>query len=783
MADITDEEVIERVEKWFSKAKAHWEPHHNRFRKIKEFTKCHGDHAQWEDAEWSDRQAVNPPRLTLTENLLGPFVNQVANDLKKSDFGCQVKPRDSQTTTELAEVRQSLHRGVQQIGGFADARDRMIDDLIDGGIGAMRFVTKYADPESMNKEIDYLECDPERLFHGDGTHRKPDFSDVEDSLYYQPYSKERFKAEFDKDPESFLGRGDAPSVWGSQASEPWVSEYFFKVETPDTLITCTNDPQLAPFLQMAKVKAGSSYFLSDFKAKVKDLADRLQFKIDDFIAKDENGDRIERETSKCQVWWAKLAHKQVLKKEKWPGYFIPNFVATGREVTINGEKRYYGLPEPAVHVQKAHNYAFSALVERAGQAPKNQTWMAIEGMDPKYQGIYDNLNVWNGVVPYKSRDSKGNAIDRPYREAPIQSDPAFIGLRQMTLQGIRDVLGMWENSLGAQSQEKSGIAIQTRERQSDMGNADWGMHLARTMEHCFNATDEMLDKVYDTPTEILIVGEDDKDEVLKVAALEEGDPNHNDYFDLNRGKYKIICKMSPGADTKREEQLRGMDLLFRNNPQLSGALAPDFIAIQDWKNASKMTDIARAVRATQFPGVDFDALEKGQPQIPPQVQAHMQQQQQQLQQMHEQMQKMQPQMQQITQENQQLKIENQTVKSDKGLESKRLEIDQFNADTARMKAIGELNAKQSNLLLTADKQQHDQLHDNAQAVEQAHQVRHSAAREHLSMGMDAADMAHQHSQGEKQTALAEKKMSQDAALPTGASPGTSSNQDVKLGSP
>lgn len=779
--DDFDQEIIDRAEKFIPKATAYWGPHHKRFTKITTFVRNHGEHAQWEDSEWDDRKSQQPPRLTLTENLLGPFANQVANDLKQADFGAQVKPKDSGTDVQLAEVRQGLHRGIQQIGGLNNAISRAIDDLINGGLGCWRFITKFADPMSFNKEIEYLEADPTRLLHGDGTNRKSNFSDVTDSAYFQPYTKEAFKAEFpNDDPDAFLS-GDSTSIlWGDKATGPRVTEYFFKKESPDTLVKCTEDPQTADLLRFAKVRSGGTYYLSDFKEKLSEMLTATELKVDDFIAKDEAGEPIKRKTTKCQVWWAKLGAKRVLKKEKWPGYFIPNFLATGRTVTVNGERKYYGLCEPAVDVQKSHNYAFSALVERAGLAPKAQVFMPIEGMDAKYQQIYDNISTYSGIVPYKSRDKAG-AIEKPSREAPIQSDPAFINLRQMTLQGIRDVLGMWETSLGAQSNEKSGVAINARERQADTGNFDWGANLAKAAEHCFQATDEILAKVYDVPTQIRIVGEDDKEKVIWAAALEEGDPNPNGYHDLNQGKYDLLCKMSPSADTKREDQMRGMEMLFQNNPALAAGLAPEYIAIQDWKNAQGMADIAKKIRATQFPGVDFGEQE-GQQQIPPQVQQALQQAQMQAQQAAEELQKIKPEMDRAHQAEASTKIENMSIKAQKDLDTEKLRIEKFNADTTRMLAEAQIGKIQGEMLLKEDDQQHGQLMDKAKIVHDTNLDRHNMnqdaqdqAHTHakdvatLVMASDGAD--HQREMDQSKLDLEDKKLSAAKAKPTGAKPG------------
>lgn len=719
----TEKEILDRVEEWFPGAQNYWKPHHDRSEYATRFSKATKAEEMWTDKEIKSR---GEERLTLAENLLGPFGNQVVNDIRQSDYGALVKPKDNGTDPVLAEVRQGLHRGVQQIGGWKDVLAQAADDLVFGGLGAFRFVTQQRDPSTMRKEIQWLEVDPRRIFHGDGTHRKRNFSDVTDSLIYEPYSKERFKHEFKRDPQEFLGKTDTNGCWG-RGDTPWVDDYWFVKKIPDTLI----------------MYQGKEYYASDEKLLA--LADSMGMDVMDLADFDKDGEPIIESSYKCQVWNAKLVHRKVLRVDLWPGSFIPNFIATGRKVSIKGEVKYVGLLEPAFDVQKAHNYAFSALVERSGMAPKMQVMMPIEGMDPKFQKIYDNIASWNGVVPYKSLAADGTTqLDKPSREAPIQTDPAFADLRAMTTQGIRDCLGMWETSLGAQSNEKSGIAIQTRERQADTGNFDWGANLAIPAEHCFQCVDEILHEVYDTPTQVRIVGEDDKEKVLMVAAMEENDPNQGAYYNLNQGKYDIYCKMAPSNDTKREEQMRGMEMLFQKNPQLAAGLAPAYIVIQDWKGAKEMAEDAKAIRSAQFPGVQFSDSAQGEGQVPPAVAQQLQQMQQQMQAMGQQLQDVMPKMQQLQVENAKLTVTNHSIQADKAHEARRLEIEQFKADTERMKALGEAKAKEGNLLLTADKQQHEKKVDAAELALKAEGQAHQADQDNKNFALSGAKAAGDH---------------------------------------
>jgi hypothetical protein len=753
----TDEEIIKRAEERFGPCKAYWERHHQRFTKAVKFTKAHGTNAQWEEAEVVARNACTPPRLTLTENLLGPFCNQVVNDLKQSDFGAQVKPKDSGSDPRLAKVRQGLHRGIQQIGGFKLALDKQADDLVHGGLGAMRFITRRADPKSFRKEIEYLELDPTRLFHGDGNHRRADFRDVVDSFIYEPYSEDRFKAEFDMDPKTFLGKSGCNALWGSAATVPWVVEYFFKEDIADKLV----------------MYEGKEYFLSEFREKFQDHAKSLGMKVEDLIDLDLEGNPIIEDTTRCQIWWAKMAGQKVLKVEAWPGLFIPVFLATGREVTVNGEKDYYGLPEPAFHVQKAHNYAFSAMVERAGLAPKVRTYAAWESIPAQFRADWDNLNDSNkSVAYYHAFDEQGNALPAPRDSSPIQTDPAFANLREMTIGGIKDTLGMWESSLGAQSQERSGIAIQTRERQSDTGNYDWGANLARSAELCFMATDEILSKVIDVPTQVRIVGEDDKEEVIWAASLEEGEED-NGYFNLNRGKYDILCRMAPSNDTKREEQSQGMAVLFEGDPQMKVALAPEWIALQDWKNADKISKIAAAVRAMAMPGLKLE--DDQQQNIPPEVMQQMQQMQAQMQQMQQALQEMGP-------ENEKLKIQLTAAQADKEIERERVNIERFKAEVEAQSKGVDATVKQGTLVLKADEQQHEQQMDRVGLQMDAQAAQHGQEKDGAEFRLKVGQQAHQMDKDGKAHQLAGQKLKQDSKRlaqkpsPTGGKPGTPSNR-------
>lgn len=244
-----------------------------------------------------------------------------------------------------------------------------------------------------------------------------------------------------------------------------------------------------------------------------------------------------------------------------------------------------------------------------------------------------------------------------------------------------------------------------------------------------------------------------------VAALRDGDPNANGYYDLNRGKYDIICRLAPSADTKRQEQSKGMEMLFQQSPELKLALAPNYLAVQDWKGAKDMAKTAKAVRASQFPGVDFGDGEK-RPELPPEAMQAMQQMKMQLDQATQQLQQVMPEM-------QRLQLENQAIKADKSNDTARVKIEAFKAQVDAQSKGVKAQVDMGNLELKADQQQHDQLYDG------------------VDLNMKAHDQVHNRMQAEKTFAQGERKLELDhkaktaqKGKPTDGKSGTPSNRET-----
>lgn len=759
---LTKAQIVEKFEADFERCKGQTRLVHSDYKEDKEFFLLD---KQWSDAEKSARnprgQAARP---TLTVNRMRQFLMQVINDHKQSRMGIKVNPAGGSEDKDLATVRQGITRAIEKNNGGHAAYGQAKTDQVAGGFGAWRLYADYISPTSVDEqEPKYMPIwDATKLYWPLKDCLEADYSDMDCAIIQEDWSASKFKSKFGKDAADFLTKEkNASGAWGSAG--PTVSEYYFKHEIKEMLV---------------KALDGQGRYLSDLEKE----AEAAGVPVDMLIVKDDEGQPVERETTRCEIWWAKLAGKEVLGKPvKLPGQWIPVFIANGRKVVVNGETHLWSLGRPAKDTQRSHNYAASAEMERLSLSPKAPFIVAEGSIDPLEKTKWATLNTGNHpYVKFHAYHPTTKApLPPPKRTDPIQSDPGFLNLKASTVDEMKAVLGMYDASLGQKSNETSGVAINARRAEGDNATFDFADNMAIAIRHCGRVLNEWIPVYIDTPRQVRMIGEDDREKVVRVNEEAQDESGETYNYSMSEGKFDIDIAMGPSAATKRQETVQSMQEFYQADPSAAAVTGHLFAKEQDWRYADEFSKILKKKANLQFPGViEPEPGEDGQQPIPPQVQQQMQQMQMQMQQMGEQLQ----QAQQALQENQRLKIENQTVKADKQidsaklqLEAEKIKIEQFKADTDRMKVQNEAGIKQGQMLLAADNQQHKQVIESAQVVQAAHAQDHTQKH-------DAESFAHQREQDGKKNEIAAKaadaKVSAKAGKPTGAT-GKSPTPGVK----
>jgi hypothetical protein len=323
------------------------------------------------------------------------------------------------------------------------------------------------------------------------------------------------------------------------------------------------------------------------------------------------------------VKWCKLNGVEILEKNEWPGSYIPIIPVYGSELIVGGKRILEGLIRNAKDSQRMYNYWASAQTEMIALAPK-APFVGAEGQFEGHEAKWESANRRNlAFLEYKPVSLNGQPAPPPQRsmvEPPVQ---AISQARMMAADDLKATTGIYDAALGNQSAETSGIAIQSRTQQSETSNFHFMDNLARSMKHAGRIIVELIPFIYDTKRTVQIVGEDGirTKHVINEGAVGRSQNPDGKIYDLTVGLYDVTIDVGPSYATKRQEAAASMAELARSIPQI-GQAAPDLmVRAYDWPGAA---DIADRLKKTLPPQLQDDG-KGGQPQVPPQVQAQMQQ--------------------------------------------------------------------------------------------------------------------------------------------------------------
>jgi hypothetical protein len=193
---------------------------------------------------------------------------------------------------------------------------------------------------------------------------------------------------------------------------------------------------------------------------------------------------------------------------------------------------------------------------------------------------------------------------------------------------------------------------------------------------------DLIPKIYDTERVIRVIGIDGqtKNIPLKQPTEHEGVSR---IFDLGIGKYDVAVDTGPSFTTQREETAQQMIELIRNFPQAAPIIGDLLAKNLNWPDAD---EIAKRLKAMLPPQLQ----EHDETDLPPEAM-------QQITALKGQMQQMGQQMQQGMGEFQKVVKELESLRADKFIDKKKLEVDQYKAETDRIKVqaeIGEMVANQ-----------------------------------------------------------------------------------------
>lgn len=534
---------------------------------------------QWPEAVRTARAyGLADERPCLTVNKTRQHVLQIINDARQNRTHIKFRPTGGGATYEAAQIFDGIVRHIEYVSNAQQAYATATRHQVVGGIGYFRIVTDYAGPDTFDQEIFIRRVKNPLNVYLDPDIQEADGSDARFGFVFEDIVKDEFEARYPDHKDVAQAALDNEFEWITK-DHIRVAEYFRVKETKDKLISFV-DPNSGERVQVRE---------SEFPRKVRKGV--LQDIID-------HPDTVTREVTDRKVEWYKIAGHKIIERRPWLGRYVPICRMPGEETVIDGEMDRKGHVRALKDPQRMYNYNASAQVEFGAlqnKIPYIAPAEAIEG----YETYWESANTSNySVLPYNAVTDDGRTIPAPNRQAPPQASQAYQLAMTNAANDMMLVSGQYQADFGAPSNEKSGVAIQQRQRQSATATYHYVDHQAMAIRFAGKIVADLIPKVYDTRRVIKIMAEDGTDsEVLldpnaAEAYFEEQQKNADAakqvIFNPNIGRYDVEADVGPDYATRRQEAFNALSQIASSNQELMTIIGDLLFKSADFQYADEI---------------------------------------------------------------------------------------------------------------------------------------------------------------------------------------------------
>jgi hypothetical protein len=284
----------------------------------------------------------------------------------------------------------------------------------------------------------------------------------------------------------------------------------------------------------------------------------------------------------------------VLETTPWAGKYIPIVPVYGEDINVMGKRYLRSLIRDAKDPQRMHNYWRTVSTEMVALAPK-APWIGPKGAFKDKKWGDANTKSY----PYLEYDGPVRPERQPFVGTPV-------GVMNEALAASDDmkaVMGIYDASLGKQSNETSGRAILARQREGDVGSFHFVDNLSRAVKHGGRILIDLIPKVYSTPRIIRILGHDQKTRNVQINQKFQGPDGIEKIFDLSVGRYDLAVDAGPSFTTRREEAASQMIELVRAYPAAAPIIGDLLAESLDWPKAQEIAKRFRAMLPPQIQAV------------------------------------------------------------------------------------------------------------------------------------------------------------------------------------
>ncbi len=520
---------------------------------------------QWEPDVLRQREEQGRPALTI--NKLPAYIRQVVNDARLNKPAMRASPVDSGADVATAQVINGLIRSIEQNSSADIAYDTAADFAVTMGWGYIRVDIDWSNDDTFEKDIKIDRVPNPFAVFGDPYSEAADSSDWNSAFLVKMLSKARFEREHkgaERVDWDMTGYTKLDHAWFDGESV-MVAEHWLREEVPRKILLMSDGSVIG--------------------AKVYEL-NRDVFEIAGI------GVQQEREVKSYKITHYLMTGVEVLTTTEWAGHYIPIVPVYGEEINIEGERFFRSLIRDATDAQRMFNYWRTATTELVALAPK----APFLGPEDAFTGT--DARKWE-TANVESHSFLAYSGEVP----PVRT--AFAGIPAGALQealnasdDMKSIMGLHDASLGARSNETSGVAIKARQREGDVSTFHFQDNLNRAIRHCGRVVLDLIPHVYTGRRIIRALGQDGTSEDVQLgeeAVQEDPRAGIKGIYNLTVGKYDLAIHAGPSFTTAREEAATQMMELLRIFPAAAPIIGDLLVKNLDWPGADEISERLKAM--------------------------------------------------------------------------------------------------------------------------------------------------------------------------------------------
>jgi len=636
--------------------------------------------AQWDEKQRKARRG----RPCYEFPILRSHTRQVANDQKKSRPAIKVRALKDATAKD-AELRQGIIRNIESTSNADWAYDYAFDLLLAGGFGAWMVEARYSDDDGWDQDLAVeMIPDPLGCVWMDPDAKKPDSSDAKFAFVEESISEEEFKARYPNAKQvDFETLGRQYGEWFTK-DHIRIAQYWRLVPVKKTLLLLSNGKTVD-------------------KAEVEAVLDEMAGQGITVVR--------ERVCHSHKVMCSVVSGAEELEPETETVFHrIPIVTVYANRYWIDGKWVWCGMVRHSRDTQKLINYNVTT-----GQEVLAKQHKAVPLVTPKMLEGSGIKELWDSSsaadVPYLPYTPDPAMPQGPTYLIPPPIHAAFASYAQMAIDLLKATDGIFDASVGARTNETSGRAIMARQQEGDTATFDYQDALVKGKQSTGELLDRALDKVYDTPRQVRIIGKDGGEDFVKLydEVPDEQSGQMVKVNDLSKGKYDVTVSVGASYDTQRMEFVETLTQLGQGNPAIAASLADLMVESMDFPKAD---EAAERLKLMLPPPIQQALAQKDQSPAVMQLQGQLQQ----VQQMAEQH------IAELNQRLQQAEAKASSKVADElkaAIAQEQLRIDWFKAETDRLAMFQQAAHNNAQLDQAAQAQTFDQITQAQQSAAEA----------------------------------------------------------------